>query len=90
MPAGTGGEYQQLPGADQSPIVGGNYFITPSQYGLHNDSMRRSDWEKSFSDVAKIDPSRKYVPWRNLIIPILNGGTEYWTVNYIGPQSFIN
>lgn len=59
-----------LPGADKSPIVGGNYFITPSQYGLHNDSMRRSDWEKSFEEVDKTSPTRKYVPWRNLIIPI--------------------
>ena len=33
---------QMVPGAENSPVVGGNFFITPSQYGLHNDSTRES------------------------------------------------
>jgi len=61
---------QLIPGAENSPIVGGNFFITPSQYGLHNDSMREMDWQKSLEESSLDDPNRKYVPWRNLIIPI--------------------
>ena len=60
-----------LPGAGKSPVIGGNFFITPSQYGLHNDSMRKSDWEQSLNHIDRNDPKRKYVPWRNVIIPIM-------------------
>lgn len=62
---------QILPGAGSSPVVGGNFFITPSQYGLHNDSMREDDWAQSLKYSDRDDPSRKYVPWRNVIIPIM-------------------
>lgn len=61
---------QILPGADNSPVVGGNFFITPSQYGLHNDSTRESDWIKSLDKTSKDNERRKYVPWRNVIIPL--------------------
>jgi hypothetical protein len=56
-----------LPGAEESPVVGGNYFLTPDQYGLHNDSTRKSDWETRKNDNSC---DRKYVPWRNLLIPL--------------------
>jgi len=61
---------QILPGADKSPIVGGNFFITPDQYGLHNDSMRQKDWKEGLSWLPIDDPQRSYVAWRNVIIPI--------------------
>ena len=59
-----------LPGADNSPIVMGNYFITPSQYGLHNDSTRQHDWENTLEETPRNSDKRKWVPWRNIIIPI--------------------
>lgn len=59
-----------LPGAEDSPGISGNYFITPDQYGLHNDSTRLEDWERTLKDVPANDPQRKYVPWRNIIIPL--------------------
>ena len=61
---------QMVPGAETSPVVGGNFFITPSQYGLHNDSTRESDWQNSLSKTPADSASRKYVPWRNIIIPL--------------------
>ena len=59
-----------LPGCTKSPQIGGNYFITPSQYGLHNDSTRRTDWENSIVKAPIDSPLRRYVPWRNIIIPM--------------------
>ena len=59
-----------LPGADNSPVVGGNFFITPDQYGLHNDSTRESDWARSLETTELFAEGRKYVPWRNIIIPL--------------------
>ena len=59
-----------LPGAEKSPVVGGNYFITPSQYGLHNDSTRESDWVNSLERTPRDSERRKWVPWRNIIIPL--------------------
>lgn len=59
-----------LPGAENSPSISGNYFITPDQYGLHNDSSRFEDWERTLEYVSLDNPQRKYVPWRNIIIPL--------------------
>lgn len=59
-----------IPGAGKSPVVGGNYFITPSQYGLHNDSTREGDWVNSLSKTPRDSDRRRWVPWRNIIIPI--------------------
>lgn len=61
---------EMIPGAENSPVVSGNYFITPNQYGLHNDSTRETDWINSLTRVPEDDPQRKWVPWRNMIIPI--------------------
>jgi hypothetical protein len=61
---------QMVPGAANSPVVGGNFFITPSQYGLHNDSTREEDWTRMTKDIPVNHNRRKYVPWRNIIIPI--------------------
>ena len=65
-----------IPGADQSPVIGGNYFITPTQYGLHNDSTRENDWKDSLKFMAIDGNIRKYVPWRNIIIPIFTGPVD--------------
>ena len=59
-----------LPGCSQSPQIGGNFFITPTQYGLHNDSTRRTDWENSLSGVPEDSEFRRFTPWRNIIIPL--------------------
>jgi hypothetical protein len=59
-----------LPGCTKSPKISGNFFITPSQYGLHNDSTRRMDWENSIVKAPIDSPLRKYTPWRNIIIPL--------------------
>lgn len=64
-----------LPGCENSPSVAGNFLITPSQYGLHTDSTRESDWKSSFHKVPIEDPRRQYVPWRNILIPIWIGNT---------------
>lgn len=61
---------QMVPGAENSPVVGGNFFITPSQYGLHNDSTRESDWVNSLTKTPVDSDRRKWVPWRNIIIPL--------------------
>lgn len=61
---------EMLPGANNSPVVGGNFFITPSQYGLHNDSTRESDWINSLNKTPASSSRRKWVPWRNVIIPL--------------------
>lgn len=62
-----------LPGCSDSPSVAGNFLITPSQYGLHTDSTRQTDWENSFHKVPENSPNRKYVPWRNILIPMWIG-----------------
>jgi hypothetical protein len=59
-----------IPGAEKSPVVGGNFFITPSQYGLHNDSTREADWNNSLEKTPADSDKRKWVPWRNMIIPL--------------------
>ena len=60
-----------LPGCGQSPVVKGNYFITPEQYGLHNDSIREQDYTTTFDQVEKNHSDRRWVPWRNIIIPLM-------------------
>lgn len=62
---------QILPGCGKSPVVKGNYFITPEQYGLHNDSIRKSDYTQTFEDYAPEHEQRRWVPWRNIIIPLM-------------------
>lgn len=64
---------EMLPGAASSPRVGGNYFITPQQYGLHNDSIRPEDWETSLKLRERKDYNRRYTCWKNLIIPLWIG-----------------
>ena len=67
---------EMVPGAEKSPVVGGNFFITPSQYGLHNDSTRETDWHHKIKDFPINHERRKYVPWRNIIIPIYTAPSD--------------
>lgn len=60
-----------LPGSGQSPVVKGNYFITPEQYGLHNDSIRKKDWTSTFEKFPYDHEDRRWVPWRNVVIPLM-------------------
>jgi len=60
-----------LPGCKESIVVKGNYFITPEQYGLHNDSIRKDEYTVNLNTVKEDDQKRKWVPWRNVIIPLM-------------------
>lgn len=62
-----------IPKAELSPKVGGNYFITPQQYGLHNDSIRPQDWETSLNITPRDDYQRRYTCYKNFIIPLWVG-----------------
>jgi hypothetical protein len=59
-----------LPQAENSVVIDGNFFITPSQYGLHNDSIKESDFTASTVRIPADHPQRRWVPWKNVIIPI--------------------
>lgn len=62
-----------LPGCSNSPSVAGNFLITPSQYGLHTDSTRETDWINSFEKTPEDSEDRRFVPWRNILIPMWIG-----------------
>ena len=53
-----------LPGCSDSPDIDGNFFITPHQYGLHNDSIPKWRWEENGAINGE------YYPWRNILIPL--------------------
>jgi len=59
--------------AEKSPAVGGNFFITPQQYGLHNDSIRPEDYERTFKDTPLNHERRKYTVWKNWLLPLWIG-----------------
>lgn len=59
--------------AEKSPQVGGNYFITPQQYGLHNDSIRPEDFTPTFDKVPLNHEQRKYTCWKNWLLPLWIG-----------------
>lgn len=59
--------------ASLSPIIGGNYFITPQQYGLHNDSIRPYDFNHSLKKIPLKSENRKYTCWRNFLLPLWIG-----------------
>ena len=61
------------PVADNSPTNGGNYFITPQQYGLHQDAMREKGYKNMLENVPLNDPRRKYTTWKNIITPLWVG-----------------
>lgn len=65
-----------LPGASKSPIVGGNFFISPEHYGPHTDSSNIDVWKKTLDDVPLKDGRRRYTPWKNILIPLW-GGKKY-------------
>jgi hypothetical protein len=59
--------------ADQSPAIGGNFFITPQQYGLHNDSIRPEVFENTLKSIPLEDECRKYTCWKNFLLPLWIG-----------------
>jgi len=59
--------------ASASPTVGGNFFMTPQQYGLHNDSIRPHDFNWTVEQVPMNDSRRKYTCWRNFLLPLWIG-----------------
>ena len=59
--------------AEKSPAIGGNYFITPQQYGLHMDAMREKGYNNMLEHVPLNDPQRKYTTWKNIITPLWIG-----------------
>lgn len=61
------------PIADKSPTIGGNYFITPQQYGLHQDAMREKGYKGMCENVPLNHPQRKYTTWKNIITPLWVG-----------------
>ena len=62
-----------LPGCGNSPSVAVIFIITPSQYGLHTDSKRETDLINSFQKVPETSDDRRFVPWRNILIPMWIG-----------------
>ena len=61
------------PVAGKSPTIGGNYFITPQQYGLHQDAMRQKGYNGMLEEVPLNHPQRKYTTWKNIITPLWIG-----------------
>lgn len=59
--------------AELSPTIGGNFFITPQQYGLHNDSIRPKDIEVTYKSSPLNSKNRKYTCWKNILIPLWIG-----------------
>lgn len=61
------------PIAEKTPVIGGNYFITPQQYGLHQDAMREKGYNNMLQHVPLNHPQRKYTTWKNIITPLWIG-----------------
>lgn len=61
------------PVAEKSPTIGGNYFITPQQYGLHQDAIREQGFNNMLQNVPLNHSQRKYTTWKNIIIPLWVG-----------------
>jgi hypothetical protein len=59
--------------AEKTPVIGGNYFITPQQYGLHQDAMREKGYKNMLEHVPLNHPQRKYTTWKNIITPLWIG-----------------
>jgi hypothetical protein len=62
-----------LPGARDSVAVDGNFFLTPSRYGIHNDSPRQADYVEALQYTPAHHPNRRFITWKNLIIPLWQG-----------------
>ena len=53
--------------------IGGNYFITPQQYGLHMDAMREKGYRGMLESVPLNDKQRVFTTWKNFILPLWMG-----------------
>jgi len=56
--------------------IGGNYFITPQQYGLHMDAMREKGYRGMLESVPLNDEQRVYTTWKNFILPLWIGTND--------------
>lgn len=62
--------------ADNTCAIGGNYFITPQQYGLHMDAMREKGYKGMLETVPLNHEQRVYTTWRNFILPLWLGSND--------------
>ena len=56
--------------------IGGNYFITPQQYGLHMDAMREKGYRGMLESVPLNDEQRVFTTWKNFILPLWIGTND--------------
>jgi hypothetical protein len=56
--------------------IGGNYFITPQQYGLHMDAMREKGYKGMLETVPLNHEQRVYTTWKNFILPLWLGSND--------------
>ena len=56
--------------------IGGNYFITPQQYGLHMDAMREKGYRGMLETVPLNHEQRVYTTWKNFILPLWIGTND--------------
>lgn len=61
------------PNASKTPCIGGNYFITPQQYGLHQDAGREEGYRRMLEDVPIWHEQRCFTTWKNIITPLWVG-----------------
>lgn len=62
--------------ADNTCAIGGNYFITPQQYGLHMDAMREKGYKGMLESVPLDHEQRVYTTWKNFILPLWIGSND--------------
>lgn len=61
-----------LPGSENSPAVGGNYFISSYSYSVHTDSVKKSHWEGGGN----------WLPWKNVLIPLWHNNNPGTFITY--------
>ena len=61
-----------LPGHEESPVIGGNYFISSYCYSVHTDSIKKSDWKSGGN----------WLPWKNVLIPLWHNNNPGTFITY--------
>ena len=62
-----------LSGYKESPVIGGNYFISSYPYTVHTDSLPKSDWKPK---------GQECVPWKNVLIPLWHNNNPGTFITY--------
>lgn len=62
--------------AENTCAIGGNYFITPQQYGLHMDAMREKGYKGMLEKIPLNHEQRVYTTWKNFILPLWIGSND--------------